>query len=306
MSIIIVHGGVEAGTTPGHIMELERAALTGAKLLSRGLLDAAEGAVRILEDSPLFNAGYGSVLNLDGEVEMDASVMDGATGKIGAVAAVKDVAHPVSAARMLLEDGRHAILAGDGAASFAFSRGIQRRNCISPEMLAAWQRAVGPEGQTTIQNTSLFTALPFEGAPFSETVGCVVSAKGFTAAASSTGGSFLKLPGRIGDTPIPGAGIFASQRCAVVCSGLGEAFIETLAAAFAGSMVAAGMHPREAAEKTIARLTSEKGAAGGIVVVDSLNRFGAAHNTRSFPVRVVLDGRILQDFVPQKLPPPIH
>jgi len=302
MNVIMVHGGVETSCAPDYIKTLKDSALAGYSALGRGPLDAAEEAVRVLEDCPLFNAGYGSVLNRDGEVEMDASVMEGSTGKFGAVAAICRVDHPVSVARRVLEDTPHVLLAGIGATKFARSKGFPKINCISPDMLEAWQKATEAMSRGLLPKASLFTGLTEEkGLVSCDTVGCVVSHAGHTAAASSTGGSFLKLPGRIGDTPSLGGGIFASGRCAVVCTGLGEAFMETLTAAYVDSLLALGLHPREAAKKAIIRLNEKRGSPGGILVADSQNRYGAAHNTKSFPVVVIYQGRLVEDFSPSRI-----
>lgn len=305
MSLVLVHGGIETSDAPSYVKVLEKAALAGFSALEKGVLATAEEAVKILENNPLFNAGYGSVLNLEGHVELDAAIMDGATGRFGAVAAVRDVANPVSVARRVLEDTPHALLAGPGAAKFARSLGFPRANCASPEMVRAWQRAAGLKSRGQAPGASLFTGLPPDApSPAGDTVGCLVWHRGRLAAASSTGGSFLKLPGRVGDTPVIGAGIFASGRCAVVCTGLGEAFIETLTARHVDTLVGLGLHPQEAAEAAVARLTGERGAPGGILVADCRGRWGAAHNTRSFPAVLVLDGEVEAGFVPRKLPGP--
>lgn len=302
MGLVMVHGGVEAGVAPPYIKVLQEAVLAGFGSLAAGPLDAVEEAVKILENSPLFNAGYGSVLNLDGHVEMDASIMDGDTGRFGAVAAVRDVSNPVSVARRVLEDTPHVLLAGDGAIKFARSMGFPPANCVTPEMLEAWRKAAPLTARGETAGVSQFTGLPAESGQACDTVGCVVFHRGRLAAASSTGGSFLKLPGRVGDTPVIGGGIFASRRCAVVCTGLGEAFIETLTARHVDSLMDHGLHPQEAAEKAIARLTESRGAPGGILVADSQGRWGAAYNTRTFPVALVVDGRLVEDFAPRRLP----
>lgn len=298
----MVHGGVETSSTAPYMKVLHEAALAGYKALGAGHLDAAEEAVKILEDNPLFNAGYGSVLNLNGEVEMDASIMDGSTGRFGAVAAISDVAHPVSVARQVMEQTSHVLLVGRGATQFARSRGFATVNCVAPEMLEAWQKAVESMKKGSTPEVSPFTGLPRETGKACDTVGCVVSHRGLIAAASSTGGSFLKLPGRVGDTPVIGGGIFASPGCAVVCTGLGEAFIETLTAKYVDSLIAQGLHPREAALKALKKLSGEKnGARGGILVVDSQNRYGAVHNTCSFPVALVINGVMVNDFTAFKI-----
>ncbi len=302
MSIVMVHGGVETSSAPYYIDAIREAALAGFKGLEAGHLDAAEIAVKVLEDSPLFNAGYGSVLNREGYVEMDASVADGVTGRFGAVAAVRDVANPVSVARRVLEKTPHVLLAGSGATEFARSQGFPPADCVSQEMLEAWRRAASSPAGGNLSGISFFTGLPKDRLQPCDTVGCVISHRGRLAAASSTGGSFMKLPGRVGDTPLPGGGIFASDRCAVVCTGLGEAFIETMTAKYVDSLLAHGLHPQTAAEKALGRLMAKKGrAVGGILVTDSRNRWGAAHNAGSFPAVLLLDGKPAEDFRPVKM-----
>lgn len=307
MSVIIIHGGVETNSSAPYLKVLQEAALAGYKALGAGSLnaghlDAAEEAVKVLEDNPLFNAGYGSVLNLDGEAEMDASIMNGSTGSFGAVAAIKSVRHPVSVARQVMEQTPHVLLVGRGATKFARSRGFIPVNCVAPEMLEAWQKAVESIKKGSRPEVSPFTGLPGETGKNCDTVGCLVSHQGSLAAASSTGGSFLKLPGRVGDTPVIGGGIFASPGCAVVCTGLGEAFIETMTAKYIDSLIAHGLEPQEAVEKALQRLTSKKkGARGGILAVNSQNRYGAAHNTCSFPVALMVNGNLINDFTPRKI-----
>lgn len=305
MSIIMVHGGVETSDAPQYVKVVQEAALAGFRGLNKSCLDAAEEAVKVLEASPLFNAGYGSVLNLDGLVEMDASIMDGATGRFGAVAAIRDVAHPVSVARRVLEDTPHVLLAGDGAIKFARSRGFPQVDCVTPEMFKSWQKAVELKSGGSMPEVSPFTGMPVEHRQPCDTVGCVVIQQGLAAAASSTGGSFLKLPGRVGDTPMIGGGILATGRCAVVCTGLGEAFMETLTAQYVDSLLARGIHPQEAAETALARLHEKKGAAGGLLVVDNRERYGAACNTRTFPVALLVDGKLVENFSPRKMPAPV-
>ncbi len=302
MNIIIVHGGVETGTEPPYMEALRKAALAGYNALSVSHLDAAEETVKILEDNPLFNAGYGSVLNFDGEVEMDAAVMDGCTGRFGAVAAITGVAHPISVARLVMEKTNHVLLAGRGAKKFARSQGFPDVDCVYPKMLDAWERAKEKMAGGDRSEACPYTGLDNPGETACDTVGCVIFNRGMLAAASSTGGSFLKMPGRIGDTPVPGGGIYASGTCAVVCTGFGEAFIVTLTAKHVDSLVQDGVHPQAAAEMAIERLNRLKnGAVGGLVVVDSKKRYGAAYNCRRFPVLALLNGVIVSDFMPVKV-----
>lgn len=298
MNIIMVHGGVEAPESSEYIEIIRQSAYTCFNYLESGLLIAAEEAVKVMENNPLFNAGYGSVLNLDGIVEMDASIMEGSTGRFGAVAALKEIANPVSVARRVLENTSHCILAGDGALGFALASGFQKTSLVSSNMQKAWENAMELREKGTNTETNIFTGLPLESG---DTVGCIVCNHNSTAAASSTGGYLFKLPGRVGDTPVPGAGIIATRNCAVVCTGLGEAFIETLTANYIDSLIANGVHPQEASEKALLRLVETRKSTGGILAVDSNNQYGACHNGRTFPVALMINGNAITDFNPIKL-----
>lgn len=320
MRVILVHGGVGVKPTWERQAVLREAALSGYQGLERSLLDAVESAVRVLEDSPLFNAGYGSELNLDGEVEMDAAIIDGEKGRFGAVAAIKGVTNPVSVARRVLEDSPHVLLAGDGATRFARKMGFPEANCVAPERRDDWLAA--RKGQENLPSGTDIPASPFLGLSPAhhqtgatlgqccqppnaqagcDTVGCVAIAGGKAAAASSTGGWFMKWPGRVGDTPVLGGGIFASHRGAVVASGVGEVFIEILAAKAVDELLGAGLTPQEAAVKVIRSLGQHRQGFGGVAVVGVDGRVGAAHNTASFPVCLVVDGQVVEEFLPVKV-----
>ncbi len=301
MKLIMVHGGVETPVAPCYMKILNQALSAGYASLPTGPLDAAEAAVKVLESHPLFNAGYGSVLNALGEAEMDAAMIDGATGRFGAVGAIKNIAHPVSVARKVLEDTSHVLLVGAGAERFAQEKGFPVADCVTEEMYANWEKAKAQIGgdQTGI---SLLTALPIVGLHAGDTVGCLVFNDGHLCAASSTGGSFMKLPGRVGDTPILGAGILATENGAVVCTGIGEAFIETMTANFINSLLEQGVSPQEAADRALIRLSSRKPLPGGIIVINNEGTFGASYNSYSFPVAVMVNGQLVAGFRPHQLP----
>lgn len=212
--VLLVHGGAgnprdfRVDDEPGVHAALREALLTGYELLAGGgaALDAAEAAVRSLEDCPLFNAGRGSVLNAEGHVEMDAAVMDGASQQAGACAGVVRVRHPVSLARAILEKTPHVLLVGEGAVRYAEDAGLDFED-------PAWF-VVDRERDTD-----------------HGTVGAVaLDADGHLAAATSTGGVRGQLHGRVGDTPVIGAGTWADQHVAVSCTGTGEQFIRVAAA----------------------------------------------------------------------------
>lgn len=291
MSVIIVHGSVETSTEAPYIEALEAAALKGYKALmnSNNRLNAVEEAVVDLENNPLFNAGFGSVLNRDGFVELDGAIMDGVSGRFAAVAAMRGVRNAVSVARKVMEETKHVVIAGEGASLFAKEKGFADDSCVSKEQHESWQFAMQLLKEGKELDFSAYTGLKKE----TDTVGCVLlDDHGHHAAASSTGGSFLKLPGRVGDTPFIGGGIFASADCAVVCTGRGEAFIQTLTAKFVDDGIHSGKHPVEVAQEAITRLHQVTGEYGGLIVVDKLGQIAAVHNCDRFPVALVRNGHV--------------
>jgi beta-aspartyl-peptidase (threonine type) len=266
---LIVHGG--AGKASPERADASRAgilaaAAAGRRVLDSGgsALDAVEQTIRVLEDDPAFNAGFGSVLNSDGEVEMDAAIMDGATLDFGGVAAVKGLRHPISVARALLRE-RPILLAAEGARRFAEFSGAE--TCAPEAMIAPRRR---PQ-------------------PGVDTVGCVaIDGDGRIAAGTSTGGIAGKAAGRIGDSPLPGSGLYADARGGVSLSGEGEKIARVLVAAEAMHWLE--QHPAQAAaEHGIARLASI-GGDGGCIVLDRDGRFGCAHNSQQFAVGLAAPG----------------
>ena len=293
MSLIMVHGGAGTERSNECLAALRQAALAGWQALDRGTVDAVERAAISMEDDPLFNAGYGSVLNLEGEVEMDASVMDGASGRCGAVAALKSVRHPVSVARQVMEQTPHVLLAGTGAVRFARAIGWPEFDPVTEYQRSAWRRAItGCQGSSKDRSNSHRSG--------GDTVGCIAVLGSQAAAASSTGGIFLKLPGRVGDTPVVGGGILATNIGAAICTGDGEAFIEIRGAGAALDLLERGASAAEAAQEVIIRLNRRR-AAGGILVADTAGNAAAAHNGQCFPVVLVIDGRVIEDFIPVKI-----
>jgi beta-aspartyl-peptidase (threonine type) len=262
---IVVHGGaktIDAALFERNRAGCIRAAEAGAGVLRAGgsALAAAEFAVRQLEDDPVFNAGFGSVLNSDGEVEMDAAIMDGTTLAVGGVTGVRRLRNPVALAQALL-NAQPVLLAGEGAERFAQRHGLEL--CDPGEMIAG-------------------DRLASEYSKAHDTVGCVaLDLSGHLAAATSTGGLPGKHPGRIGDSPIPGAGLYADDQLgAVAFSGDGESILRTaLAAHVMQALEAQG--PGAAASSAIARLARVGGEAGAIVV-DASGHVGVAHNSDHF------------------------
>ena len=215
--VLLVHGG--AGNPRGGVDDesavhaaLRDALLAGYELLAGGAaaLDAAEEAVRSLEDCPLFNAGRGSVLTVSGHVEMDAAVMDGATREAGACAGVTGVRHAISLARAIMEKTPHVLMVGEGAERYAADAGLDFED---PEWFVTERERARTEHVDH------------------GTVGAVaLDSHGQLAAATSTGGVRGQLPGRVGDTPLIGAGTWADEHVAVSCTGTGEQFIRAAAA----------------------------------------------------------------------------
>jgi L-asparaginase / beta-aspartyl-peptidase len=256
--VLALHGGagVVRRDKPGaaHRAALKAALEAGYEVLRHGgkSLDAVSAAVVVLEDSPLFNAGRGSCFNADGEIEMDASIMDGATLRAGAVAAVTRIRNPVVAARAVMEKTRHVLLAGAGAERFAQ---VQRLKLEDAEYFRTEAR---------------LAALRKNLKDHHGTVGAVaLDADGNLAAATSTGGYTGKMPGRVGDSPLVGAGTWADNRsCAVSGTGIGEAFIR----AAVGHDVAARMRylKQPLARAAAAALAQVKalGGDGGLIAVD--------------------------------------
>jgi L-asparaginase / beta-aspartyl-peptidase len=301
MSIVFVHGSVETPATPLYQEVLNVAAAAGNQAMAGGdHLKSIEEALKVLEACPLFNAGYGSCLTRDGQVELDASIMDGPTGRFGAVGAMGSVVPAISVARQVMEQSRHVLLVGEGATRFALERGFQETDLVADEQRESWllARKLAADGVPP-ESFSLYTGLPHEPG---DTTGCVVCTDdGVVAAGSSTGGAFYKLPGRVGDTPICGAGIFASAGAAIVCTGLGEAFIRTVMAKRVEQMICRdGLSPQEATEEAVRALYRETGATGGLLAVDAKGRIGAAHNCATFPVGLFVDGQQV-DLIPVRL-----
>ena len=270
---IIVHGGAGPITDDSLAARLDgckAAALAGWQVLEQGgsALFAVETAVVILEDNPLFNAGTGSALNSLGKVEMDAAIMSSDSLRAGAVAAVCGIKNPIQLARRVLEDGRHVMIAGEGASLFA--RAIGFPEC-SPESLIVerekkrWQSKHG-------------------------TVGAVaIDCNGKLAAATSTGGIFNKLPGRVGDSPLLGCGTYANEYAAVSCTGHGEAIMR-IAMAKGVVDVLKNRDAQSAARGAIEELARLTGSTGGVILVDRRGNIGYARNTTHMPVCIVRAG----------------
>ena len=277
---ILVHGGaydIPMETHQAHTEGCRRAAKAGWAVLVHGgtALEAVETAVRVLEDDPTFDAGCGSFLNAAAEVELDAIIMDGRELDLGAVAAVQRVRHPVTLARLVMTESEHAMLAGPGAEAFARHHGLPI--CPPEELLVGRELERWHDARA---GGSPHDWEPFGIAP-SDTVGALArDADGNLAAATSTGGTFNKLPGRVGDSPLVGSGAYADNRTgAVSATGLGEALMKVVISKTACDFIDRGMTAQEAADAAISVLAERTVGEGGLIVVDRLGGVGVAHNT---------------------------
>ena len=296
--ILLVHGGAWAiprDAEAAHEAGVQNALDAGFVVLSRGgsALDAVEAAVTILEDDPTFDAGRGSFLTSDGRVQLDALLMDGGRMKAGGVACVERLRNPIQAARLVLEKSPHVYIVGAGAEQFALAHGmslIDNAELVldrERERLAAAQarQAAGFADDTFSghkDDKSPETAFAHDASSHShDTVGAVaLDARGNLAAATSTGGTLNKTPGRVGDSSLIGCGCYADNLAAAVSlTGWGEPIMKLVLGKWATDRVAAGTTPELVAREAIAYLYNRLGGHGGIILLGPDGRFGLAHNT---------------------------
>jgi beta-aspartyl-peptidase (threonine type) len=279
---LAVHGG--AWNMPDEVIEPSRAGIETALELGwemlrdgRSALDVVEHVVRVMEDDPIFDAGRGSHLNREGKVEMDASIMEGSSLAAGAVAAIQAVRHPISVARLVMSESRHVMLVGAGARRFAEAHDAEL--CRTEDLL------VGREHDRYLRvRAGERQLVDREFDPGDErsmgTVGAVaLDRDGCLAAATSTGGTQDKAPGRVGDTPIIGAGTYADDAIgAASATGLGEGILRVVLTKTAVDLLATGLSPAEAGASALRNL-DRVGARGGLILIDRSGRVAAPFNT---------------------------
>jgi L-asparaginase / beta-aspartyl-peptidase len=292
---LVIHGGAGGSlkeklspeTEKMYRDSLGKAMKIGAGVLSGGgsSMDAVEAVIRFMEDCPIFNAGRGAVYNADGFAELDASFMDGKTGLAGAVAGVKTIRHPISASRLVMERTRHVLLMGTGAEEFAAAQGLE---IVDPSFF-----------RTSDMDTSYQRALrkkKLEQQNKNGTVGCVaLDVNGNLAAGTSTGGMLMKMKGRVGDSPIIGAGTYADNKtCAVSCTGTGEYFIRNVVAYdISALMKYKGLTLEQAATSVVMEKLKGQGGSGGLIAVDKDGNIAMPFNTAMmFRAFVKADGSV--------------
>ena len=283
MISLIVHGG--AWDIPDPLVDAHRAGCAAAlkigwDLLARGgsAIDAVEQVIRSLENDEAFDAGFGSHLNAVGQVELDASIMNGKTLRCGAVAAVHGIKNPVSLARKIMEESEHILLVGDGAERFAAQHGLPL--CDPRELIADREEKLWKSAQ---QNGRFASKDAFRGnGGSSDTVGAVaLDRDGTLCVATSTGGTLNKYPGRVGDSPLIGCGSYADSAIGgVSTTGWGEAMIKVVMAKTVIDMMEAnGGKAQAAADKGIELLRRKADGYGGVIVLNAVGECGVSFNT---------------------------
>jgi len=279
--VLLVHGGAWAipdDMVEAHLNGVRGAIAAGWQVLQQGgaALDAVEEAVVVMEDDETFDAGRGSFLNRDGKVQLDALIMDGATLRAGGVGCVERIANPVRAACKILSDSPHVYFVAQGAEQFAAEHGIplcKNEDLIIPREV---ERLREFQARAAEQNQDLFAP-----AISHDTVGAVaLDRDGNIAAATSTGGTLNKAPGRLGDSSLIGCGCYADNRTAAASTtGWGEPIMKLVLGKWAADRVASGSLPEWIAAEAINYLESRVNGHGGIILLDARGRFGIAHNT---------------------------
>jgi len=277
--VLVVHGG--AWAIPDNVVEDHRrgvrnALRVGWEVLASGgsALKAVEEAVVVMEDDDTFDAGLGSFLTADGKVQMDALIMDGGTMRAGGVGCVERIHNPIRAARLILSESPHVYFVGEGAEQFAAQLGIQlidnRELVIDRErrrLAEAKAKAAAGERDLTFAGHDTVGAVALDG-------------HGHLAAATSTGGTINKTPGRVGDSSLIGCGCYADdQSGAVSCTGWGEPIMKLVLGKWATDRIATGSVPELAAREAIGYLNSKLDGHGGMILLDARGRYGIAHNT---------------------------
>ncbi|MEA9756309.1 isoaspartyl peptidase/L-asparaginase family protein [Xanthomonas campestris] len=287
--MLVIHGGAgveKSSLSPEEQAQareaMQRALRAGHAVLTRGgsAVDAVAATITVLEDAPQFNAGRGAVFTHDGKNELDAAIMDGASGKAGAIAGVRTVKNPILLARSVMDRSKHVMLVGDGAEQFAREWGIA---LVDPSYFRTekrWQQ-LQKARKAEAGDRQAQAALDLETAKHFGTVGALaLDRDGHLAAGTSTGGMTNKRYGRVGDAPIIGAGTYANTQCAVSGTGWGEFYIRAVAAYdICARMKYAGQSLQQAAEAVIDQQIPKAGGDGGAIALDAQGNAAFPFNT---------------------------
>ncbi len=287
---LIAHGGAgkwRPGSDDDAIEGLRAAVEAGRAILAGGgsALDAVCATVVSLEDNPIYNAGTGAVLNFDGFCELDACVMESRGSRVGAVSGLQRVRNPILVARKVMEETDHVMLTGDGAQRFARVMGFPDHDPVTPERRADWfdkrNRIDEVLGERALRMRRFLKDHPeYAGG----TVGAAaVDSSGTLAAATSTGGVTLKMVGRVGDSPVPGAGNYACARMAASATGTGEFVLRSLATRAIAERMEHGESLADSMAAVLARLGEDYDADVGLIAVDEHGLPVAMHRTKDMP-----------------------
>jgi L-asparaginase / beta-aspartyl-peptidase len=280
--VLLIHGGAWAipdDLVEAHLNGVKNAIAAGWRVIEKGgsALDAAEEAVVIMENDEAFDAGRGSFLNREGKVQLDALIMDGATLRAGGVGCVEHIANPIRAARKVLSESPHVYFVAEGAERFAKEHGIplcKNEDLIIPREV---ERLRELQANPDAQKADVFSTHTISH----DTVGAVaLDVNGNIAAATSTGGTLNKAPGRLGDSSLIGCGCYADNSTAAVSTtGWGEPIMKLVLAKWAADRVASGNLPQWVAAEAMNYLKTRLNGHGGIILLDAQGRMGIAHNT---------------------------
>lgn len=290
---IVIHGGagniskneLSEEQQREYVKVMEEAIEAANKILENdgSCLDAIEKAINILEDSPLFNAGKGAVFNADGKNELDAAIMDGASLKCGAVAGLMHIKNPISLARLVMEKTPHVFLIREGAENFAVEQGIE---LVSEDYFFTERRwksfqKVKEEEEKKKKGNSMIEKNGME-LMFGTVGACALDKKGNIAAGTSTGGMTYKRSGRVGDSPIIGAGTYANNKtCAVSATGHGEYFIRNVVAYDISAQILYKRIPLQKAAENALKKIDDQGATGGVIAIDASGNIAMPFNTNA-------------------------
>jgi len=298
-NVIVIHGGagrysVSLKKDEDRITKfIEEVLKTGWEaLINFGSLEAVYEVVSKMEESGLFNAGRGAVLNISGEVELDAAIMDGSREDFGAVGSLKGYWNAIKLARIVMEKTDHVFIVGDGASRLAEYAGLERFKEPLKKRIKQYNRLKSRmlKGKSAFWNKNIDIIKNLYG----DTIGAIaLDEKGHLASAVSTGGIWLKLPGRVGDSSIVGAGFYANNRGACVASGIGEIIARFMLCNKIINLINGGLDADEAAKKAIHKITDKYGTGNcGVIALDFHGNIGISFNTEMFIVGYIISGTL--------------